>query len=149
VQGEKHEASRVIFMGWPGQHEMEDPDSAAATPDGAIGGINRLTLPQTAAAAAAATAQPLQALEERMRSQNGRQLGYETDPYAVARTPEHMCPAFAKRGQLGKVESQRVETLSICSNLEYLRRGRLCRGAGRMHTLCSRVFDALRISVNL
>ena len=24
MQGDREEASRVIFMGWPGQHELED-----------------------------------------------------------------------------------------------------------------------------
>ncbi len=28
MQGDKEEASRVIFMGWPGQHELEDDRAA-------------------------------------------------------------------------------------------------------------------------
>ncbi len=33
IQGEKEEASRVIFMGWPGQHELEDDRAAHRTHD--------------------------------------------------------------------------------------------------------------------
>lgn len=36
MQGDKEEASRVIFMGWPGQNELED-DRAAHRPHDADG----------------------------------------------------------------------------------------------------------------
>ena len=32
MQGDREEATRVIFMGWPGQHELED-DRAPRTHD--------------------------------------------------------------------------------------------------------------------
>lgn len=114
TQSERNEASRVIFMGWPGQHEMEDadpdqqpqpstPGAAAAAAgsafSGALGGTigasgQPLPMPLNVplelplgkgAAAAAATAKPPQALEERMRSQNGRQLGCDANSSAVTR----------------------------------------------------------------
>lgn len=48
MQGDREEASRVIFMGWPGQHELED-DRAAHRPHDADGmtGSGLLQLVQT------------------------------------------------------------------------------------------------------
>ena len=83
-QGDKSEAARVIFMGWPGQHELEEdaPVPPVCEPDAVTGpaGFEGLTVltgqPETSPRAGTSTsAQPPLALaEDRVRAQNGRQL---------------------------------------------------------------------------
>ena len=49
MQGDKEEASRVIFMGWPGQHELEDDRAAHRSQhaDGVTGSGGLQTAPQS------------------------------------------------------------------------------------------------------
>ncbi len=79
MQGEKSEAARVIFLGWPGQHELDDEEGPHTPPGGReaspLDGC--LQLPPLMSKSAATTAQPPLALNaDCVRAQNGRQLGF-------------------------------------------------------------------------
>ncbi|BDA47022.1 probable sensor histidine kinase GacS [Coccomyxa sp. Obi] len=77
LQGEKSEAARVIFLGWPGQHELDDEEGPHTPPGGREASLDGLQLPPLIAKAAVTTAQPPLALNaDCVRAQNGRQLGY-------------------------------------------------------------------------
>lgn len=78
VQGEKSEAARVIFLGWPGQHELDDEEGPHTPPGhGREASLEScLQLPPLMSKAAVTTAQPPLALNaDCVRAQNGRQLG--------------------------------------------------------------------------
>ena len=76
VQGEKSEASRVIFLGWPGQTEMEDEESPhTPTCEQRDASHDGMQLPLYNKTAPIAAQPPLALQEDRVRAQNGRQLG--------------------------------------------------------------------------
>jgi len=64
-------------MGWPGQHELED-EEGPQTPThgrGEASPFDSLQLPIGGKPAATAAQPPLALSEDRVRAQNGRQLG--------------------------------------------------------------------------
>ncbi len=79
LQGEKSEAARVIFLGWPGQHELDDEEGCHTPPGHGRSEASLdscLQLPPLMSKAGVTTAQPPLALNaDCVRAQNGRQLG--------------------------------------------------------------------------
>lgn len=76
AQGDRSEASRVIFMGWPGQHELDDDPGGLSDPSSALSVLTGLSETEATSSRAGKSAQPPLALaEDAVRAQNGRQLG--------------------------------------------------------------------------